>query len=411
MANRIKINSRIAKQNPAGANTEGNKAAADGAQNIAAANLAEEIATGKNKRSELMTAPYHTLEDRILTIRGDYPKKRGLNKTAIKKTYKDDPLIEYYLTSRVGLKLTTDEEIFLYYTAYLWYNRQCADNTNRKSKLFWVNKITGRRGDIVIGEEDGKPRVMWDDLSNDFFNAKGVEIESARTRGTLAKRDDLIRNFKTMVTSLATDPKKRVVLSYMENNEFGENILVQRIVQLFTFETVEKDGIKYLVLRFCEYFFNGDNFSYVKYKNLPKKLNDAINKNPKTRTPAHALLLSIHTYLAASREKLKINKEMTDDYNKGQKKVKNVIVERTLSLRTLLSTTSQTNLIQRKYTKAAEDLWGAIRVLKQGGKIHGYAANDGADAFLKGGTRPENFKTWGDFFKKETITLYIIKDT
>lgn len=366
------------------------------------------------KRPTVTTAPNGFFTDQIYTVRGEYSSKRNIIPRRVKEKFKDDPLIDYYL-GRIGLVFTPDEQTFLTECAFPWYNGQCINNTDPDNKYFWVNSITGRRGDIVIGFfENGVPRVMWNEMADDFLKAKGTADEkNARTKTALARRDDQIRNFKKMVCALATDPMKCVIVSELEQNEFGESVSVQNIIQPFKLSTIEINNVKYLLLRFADYFIQKKDKrrSYTKYKTSSPALIKAIQANPKARVATMNLRYEIIVLLSASMKKLNVDEERTKEYNADRKGKKTAhVVKFELKLNTLISTASETNIKRGHHDEAHEDLVMAVNNLKDGGLIYDMEIGENVAEWWATGTRPNGYKKWSDFYNKEKVTLYIVKD-
>lgn len=373
----------------------------------------------------IVTVLNRVLVDQVYTNRGEYEKQSGLNVSkAIAKMKGDDELSEFYAKHRVGLQLTPAEKTFFYECLFPLYNQQCINHADPKNKYFLVNSQTGRRGDIVIGVCDGNSlKIFWEELYNIFAEASGAASAKktktkAAAKTNLKKRDDQIQNFKKMVSAITTDPKKCFIVKYLEQNEFGEEVTTEEITQPLTLGTVEKDGVKYVVLRFAKYFIYGDGNAITKYRPASASLLRAIQSsvkatnNAQIRTATSNLLCQIRTYMSANIKKLGFDKERTKKYNEEKKtKGKAYIIRRKLLVKTLIYSTSFADVQNRRHDKARDVLKKAIKNLKDGGVIYEIKGETPEFAeWWTTGNRPDKYRTWDDFYKKEGLILYIVKD-
>lgn len=368
------------------------------------------------KRKSMVTALNRALTDLTYTNRGDYKKKKKLSTSRLKAKYKDDPVIDYIVEHRVGLQLTPDEEIFLYECAFNWYNGQCINTSNPSNDYFLVNGLTGRRGDLVIGTyEDGEPSIKWREMADDFYKTKHGETRTT-TKTAIAKQDDQTQNFKRMVSAMATDTRKRLAVSYLEQNEFGVPIVVERIIQPMTIETVTNNGAGYIVLHFADYFIYNDGNAITKYRPATDALMKAIQAAPKARAATLKLLEYIRMRLSAPLAKngakgLAVDADWTRLYNEKRKGKKTAyVVKLDLMLNTIIPVTSVAKVNGDHHDGAHAEFSLAVKTLQKGGVICDADGDDDFVQWFKDGKRPANYKTWADFYKKVKVTLYVVKD-
>lgn len=384
------------------------------------------------KRPTYITTPNAVLVDQNYTNRGEYQEKKNLKITSLRKKYKDDELAQCLERPRYGLELTPDEKIFFYECLFGWNNGQSINATDPDNKYFLVNSITGRYGDVVIGtyDDNDEPRIMWKEMAEDFINTKNGNTKP--TKKAITKSDDGTHNFKDMVTRLIKDVRKRIIVSYIEQNEFGESVTTENIVQPLTLGTVTKNGVKYIVLRFADFMIYQTGRATTKYRTAPPALMKAIQSSERERTKTAAkkankpakhggdkaraatlnLLCQIRVILSANLKNLKVDKERTNIYNgKGKSKRKAHIIERKFKLKTLIKDTSAANLIHEHHKAAREDFGTAVKNLIEGGIIYDIQGDENFESwFVNDAGKPQKFKTWAEFYDKTNVILYLIKD-
>lgn len=364
-------------------------------------------------RPDIITTPNNVLVDQNYTNRGEYQEKRNINLKSLREKYKDDELAEYLERPRYGLELTPDEKIFFYECLFGWYNGQCINASDPDNKFFLVNSITGRYGDVVIGlYENDEPHIMWQEMAEDFQSIKnGTRRDDNSTKTALARRDDQTRHFKDMVSRLVKDDRKRFIVAYLEQNEFGETVNVENFVRPLTLETVNKKGVKFIVLRFADFMTYQSGRATTKYPPARPALMKGIQSNDNAKAATLNLLCQIRVVLSASIRRLRVNKKKTKEYNDKNKRRKAYIIEREFTLKTLIMTTSKTDISREHHKDAREDFGKAIKNLMKGGVVYAIDGNTlFMDWFKNGARKPAEFKKWLDFYTKAKVILYLVKD-
>lgn len=368
-------------------------------------------------RPKLTTIPNSVIVGQNYTNRKEYQQQKNIDIEKLRDQYKDDELAASLERPRFGLELTDDEKIFFYECLFGWNNGQSINASDPDNDYFLVNSITGRYGDVVIGMyENGVPNIMWKEMAEDFQTIKNGQRRASGkpTKKDLAKIKDQTHNFKRMVTNLVSDVKKRVIVSYMEKNNLGEMVTIENVVQPLTLARVTKNGVIYIVLRFADFMTYQRGTATTKYPPAPPALMKAIQKGNQTATLN--MVCAIRAWLSAKTGKdgLRVDKARTKAYadeHKGKKGARVVVIPRLLD--TLIRTTSETD-VSRGHHKAARHEFGtAIKNLLDAGVINGIEGDTDFTAWLtdKGTpTLPTKYKSWGEFYKKNKVILYIVKD-
>ena len=366
-------------------------------------------------RPKLTTIPNNVIVGQNYTNRKEYQQKYNIDTNKLRDQLKDDELAASLERPRFGLELTDDEKIFFYECLFGWNNGQSINASDPDNKYFLVNSITGRYGDVVIGMyENGVPHILWKEMAEDFQGIKsGQQRASGKaTKKDLAKIKDQTHNFKRMVTNLVSDVKKRVIVSYMEKNDLGEMVTIENIVQPLTLSRVTKNGVIYIVLRFADFMTYQRGTATTKYPPAPKELMKAIQKGNATATLN--LVCAIRTWLSSNLKVLKIDKARTKKYaseHKGKTGAHVVVFSRSLDI--LIRTASETNVSRGHHKAARHDFGTAVKNLLDAGIINGIEGDADFTAwFMDQGTPtlPAKYKSWGDFYKKNKVILYIVKD-
>lgn len=366
-------------------------------------------------RPKQTTIPNSVIVGQNYTNRKEYQQKYNIDTKKLRDQHKDDELAASLERPRFGLELTTDEKIFFYECLFGWNNGQSINASDPDNKYFLINGITGRYGDVVIGKyENDEPKIMWKEMAEDFQAIKNGQRNASGkpTKKELAKIDDQTQNFKKMVTRLVNDPDKRVIVSYLEQNNLGDMVKIDNVVQPLTLARVTNNDVVYIVLRFADFMTYQRGTATTKYPPAPPALMKAIQKG--NSSAIYNLLTAIRTWLSANKKSLPTNKEKTKAYtskNKGKAGAR--VVELSRSLDILIRTTSVTDVSRGHHKAARKDLITAIKKLFEAGIITGIDGDADFMEWLKDQgtpTLPAKYKSWGDFYKKNKVILYIVKD-
>ena len=365
-------------------------------------------------RPKTTTIPNNVIVSQNYTNRKEYQKKYNVDLEKIRDQHKDDELAASLERPRFGLELTTDEKIFFYECLFGWNNGQSINASDPDNKFFLINGITGRYGDVVIGKyENDDPKIMWKEMAEDFQAIKNGQRRASGkpTKKELAKINDQTQNFKKMVTRLVNDPQKSIIVSYIEENAIGGTNKIENIVQPLTLSRVTNNGVVYIVLRFADFMAYKRGTATTKYPPAPPALMKAIQKG--NGSALYDLLTAIRTWLSANLKSLKIDKELTKRYNAEHKGKTAHVVVFPRFLDTLIRTTSETN-VSRGHHKAARHEFGtAVKNLMDAGIIYKIGGDADFMDWLKDQgtpTLPAKYKSWGDFYKKNKVILYVVKD-
>lgn len=368
-------------------------------------------------RPKLTTIPNNVIVGQNYTNRNVYQEKNNIDVNKLRDQLKGDELAECLERPRFGLQLTDDEKIFFYECLFGWNNGQSINASDPDNKYFLVNSITGRYGDVVIGMyENGVPHILWKEMAEDFQAIKSGQQRArgkAKTKKELAKIDDQTQNFKKMVSKLVSDVKKRVIVAYHETNDLGETVQIENIVQPLTLTRVTKNGVIYIVLRLADFMTYQRGNATTKYPPVPPALMKAIQEK---KTPSGATLnfvCAIRVWLSANMKSLKIEKERTKQYNASHKTKPGHVIRFNRTLETLIKTTSETNISRGHHKAAREELGTAVKHLMLSGMINGI---DGDPDFISWFNAkqpqplPAKYKNWDEFYRKNKVILYVVKD-
>lgn len=387
------------------------------ADTTAARTITAPKGTGKSyrKSDKNIIVSTNALTGQIATARGTFNKVKVRNKDNSQQTPEIEDLLKH--NPRAGFHLAPDDDIFIYECVLHWYSKQCI-STDPKNPDFLVNETTGGRGDIVIGHiQDGKTVIPWKKLANEFYTIKGQCVKG-NSKKALAKRDEQTQNFKRMVNALVTSPRKRFAAPpRLEKNKYGDTVFVEDFVQPLTIQLKTCSTGKHIILRLDDYFIPKNGEAWTKYKPIPAALMSAIQENANSAVQDAILLLRtlFRQYLGEGKNKMKVDKEKTAEINEKRKaegKTPAIIVRRDLFLKTLITTTSGSDIAGRRHKHAHDVFKKAFEECGKSGVASLYASeNDDFNEWWTTGNLPKKYKTWGKFYEKTKVALYIIKES